>query len=337
MKAPGFWWQPGSLEGFLLSPLSIFYGAVAARAFGKGVETGLPVLCIGNFIVGGAGKTPVAIALYRLFEKKGKKPAFLTRGYGGRLHGPHLVDKIADTACDIGDEACLLAKVGQTCVAGNRVKGAALLAQECDADLIIMDDGFQSATIKPRHALIVVDAQRGLGNGFILPAGPLRANLKEQVKYASSLLIIRNGGPDHNSIVPLIALFKATKKPVFFAKIAPVNADYFKGRPVIAYSGIGNPRKFFQSLENAGVDLRQKYSFADHHVFNEKEATTLLQKAQAGNLQLVTTSKDHVRLRGAKSGEAGPLKELADKTEIFDIEIVFENEKALIEQIQTGF
>src|SRR5690348_2940661 len=166
MREPAFWWRKPGLAASLLAPLGALYGAVAARRMRRlGQRARAPVVCIGNLTVGGAGKTPTAIAAAQALREAGAKPAFLTRGYGGRLAGPVAVAPTHDAA-DVGDEPLLLARVAPTVVARDRVAGA-IAAVEAGADVIVMDDGFQNPALAKDLSLLVVDGRRGIGNGKV--------------------------------------------------------------------------------------------------------------------------------------------------------------------------
>ena len=181
MREPGFWHRPSSFASLLLLPLGVLYGAVAARRLQrKGFDAGVPVLCVGNYHVGGAGKTPMVLALTSMLRDLGETPVVLSRGYGGRLHGPVRVDPDRHAAADIGDEPLMMARTVPVVVARDRISGVAL-ARSQGASVILMDDGFQNPAIAKDASLIVIDGDRGLGNGLVFPAGPLRAPLPPQV------------------------------------------------------------------------------------------------------------------------------------------------------------
>src|SRR5271170_5688472 len=188
MREPAFWWQPGS--GALLSPLGGIYGIVAAlRMQSKGRRAGVPVICLGNFTVGGAGKTPAALAVGRLLLAAHERPFFLSRGYGGRLAGPVRVDPAVHTAAAVGDEPLLLARLAPTIVARDRLAGAEA-ARRAGAGVIVMDDGFQNPALTKDLAILLVDGRRGIGNGRVIPAGPLRAPLETQISEADALVVV---------------------------------------------------------------------------------------------------------------------------------------------------
>jgi tetraacyldisaccharide 4'-kinase len=295
MRAPAFWWEKPGAASALLSPFAAIYGAAAARRLAQpGTRAKIPVICVGNPTVGGAGKTPTAIAIARLLIAAGEKPVFLTRGYGGRLAGPVMVDP-AHTAMQVGDEALLLARVAPTVVAQERVSGARLAADR-GASMIVMDDGFQNPSLIKDLSFLVVDA-RGTGNGRVIPAGPLRAPLEPQLDRASATLIV--GATDS----AIEAAARARGLPVFHGKLEPEPdaAAALRAGKVLAFAGIGNPEKFFATLAVCGIDAPVRRSFPDHHRYSVKEARALVREADHGNLELLTTEKDAARLRGDAS------------------------------------
>src|ERR1700709_765665 len=181
MREPGFWHGPSSWKSHLLRPLGTLYGAIAAnRLKRRGLDAGIPVLCVGNYHVGGAGKTPTVLALAKLLRELGETPVVLSRGYGGKLRGPVRVDPLRHAASDVGDEPLMMASTLPVVVARKRADGVPL-ARSQGATVILMDDGFQNPAVAKDASLIVIDGNRGLGNGQVFPAGPLRAPLKPQL------------------------------------------------------------------------------------------------------------------------------------------------------------
>ena len=298
-EAPPFWWAKADWRAWALWPLSAVYGLVAGSFMATARREPIPaaVLCVGNFTVGGEGKTPVSIALAEEARRQKLKVGFLSRGYGGDLSGPHLVDADHDGARAVGDEPLLLARHAPTVISANRAAGARRLVEE-GCDFIIMDDGFQSARIHMDYALIVVDARRGLGNGHVIPGGPLRAPLIEQMRYADAVLTMGSG--DAAQIV--IRRAARAGRPVFSAHLRPRGARELKGLRVLAFAGIGNPEKFYNTLREVGAEIVSTRSFPDHHPFSVEEMAELAAEAAANNLALVTTEKDLVRLKhGSKA------------------------------------
>jgi tetraacyldisaccharide 4'-kinase len=293
LRTPFWWYRRRGAIASALSPLGAVYGRMAERKF-AGIEpyrSRLPVICIGNFTAGGGGKTPTAIAVAKVLKEAGEKPCFLTRGYGGKTEGPALVVK-GQTAAEIGDETLLLNAHAPVVVAADRAAGARLI-EGTDATVIVMDDGFQNPQLAKDLSLIVVDAATALGNGLVMPAGPLRAPLDEQMKRADALLLIGDGG----KAAPLAKTFEAANKPVLKARMTPRGDPRWLGvLPVIGFAGIANPKKFYATLSQNGARLTGTRSFPDHHPYTEKQAERLLRWAREWNAMLVTTEKDWVRL-----------------------------------------
>ena len=286
MRAPDFWRHRG-LPAILLAPLGALYGiSVALKAkFAKAYDPGLPVVCVGNLTAGGSGKTPAAIAIADRLRAGGHKPFFLTRGYGGSEQGPAMATR-AHSAAQMGDEALLLARAAPTVVARDRAAGARL-AKEKGATILVMDDGHQNFTLRKSLSLVVVDAETGFGNGFQIPAGPLREPVAQGLARADAVVLMGDGRPD----------LRRFSGPVLRAHLA-VDGEAFAGKPVFAFAGIGRPEKFVASLEAAGAEVVGSCFFDDHHPYTEDEIIEL--KAIAGEAQLVTTEKDFVRLSVAQ-------------------------------------
>jgi tetraacyldisaccharide 4'-kinase len=246
-----------------------------------------PVFCVGNPTVGGAGKTPVAIAIARVLRAAGARPVFLTRGHGGREAGPIVVK--GQGADIVGDEALLLAEVAPTVVARDRAAGGRLAASFGDA--IVMDDGFQNPALAKTWSCLVVDAAAGLGNRRVTPAGPLRAPLAAHLPLADALLVVAG---DEAVRAPLTGTDGLRRFEVSVSARSPVPLD---GRRVLAFAGIGRPAKFFATVRRLGGELVVERAFADHHPYSEREARRLRAAAAAGGLIVVTTAKDRVRLK----------------------------------------
>jgi len=295
-RTPGWWYHRSGLMAVLLTPASWLWMLVTRLRWllARPYRSNVPVICIGNLTAGGAGKTPVALSVARLLQQMNRSPVFLSRGYGGNRTGPHRVDREDDTAKDVGDEPLLLARVAQTVVAANRSKGARL-AETMNAGAIVMDDGFQNPSLEKDYSILVVDTSLGIGNGHVIPAGPLRAPLPEQLARAHAVVAL---GRD-DAAAPVLDRAREAGLTVFEAEIVPRSSpSWLKQKPLIAYTGIGNPEKFFRTLESECGELAGKYPFPDHHVFTRDDANALLRAAKDANAQLVTTEKDHVRLAG---------------------------------------
>jgi tetraacyldisaccharide 4'-kinase len=302
MHEPAFWHRPSSLLSRSLTPLGALYGAIAARRMMRpGRDVGIPVLCVGNYHVGGAGKTPATLALVQVLRGMGETPVVLSRGYGGALHGPVSVDAERHSAADVGDEPLMMARAVPVVVARDRVEGAAL-ARSRNASVILMDDGFQNPSIFKDASLIVIDGERALGNGRVFPAGPLRAPLPPQLARTDALVIVGSGV----AAAEVAGAVAAQGAPVLRAHLVPDAGSVagLRGRRVLAFAGIGNPARFFATLRDSGVEVVVERPFADHHPFSEGEIEALLAEAKHGGLTLVTTEKDFVRLGASAAGNA---------------------------------
>jgi tetraacyldisaccharide 4'-kinase len=319
-KTPSWWYRKTGGVAAALSLPALLYGRVAAARMERpaAYRARLPVICIGNFTAGGGGKTPTAIAIASALKAMGKRPAFLTRGYGGTAKGVvHVAGQDAET---VGDEPLLLAAAAPTFVSADRVAGAKAI-EATNADVIVMDDGFQNPTLAKDLSLIVVDGGSGLGNGRVIPAGPLRAPLDVQMARADALLVIGESKKSDS----LVASFEAAGKPVLRAKITPnCDARWLSVMPVIGFAGIARPAKFFATLKSNGAGLIASHGFGDHHRFTEKDAKALLEEANERKAMLVTTEKDWARL--PDDDEESACTELKHRSRPFPILVTFEDE-----------
>jgi tetraacyldisaccharide 4'-kinase len=287
MRPPEFWRRRGGTAR-LLAPLGEAYalGARLRRRLTRPARAGLPVICIGNLVAGGAGKTPTALAVAERLAALGRRPAFLTRGYGGSETGPLLVDPARHDAGRVGDEALLLARRHPTVVARRRPAGA-VLARSTGADVVVMDDGFQNPSLAKTLSLLVIDAEQGLGNGRVLPAGPLREPAAEGLARAQGVVLIGSADAELRR--------RLGGQEVLAARLEPLSEN-LAGQRVLAFAGIGRPEKFFATLAGLGAELVERRSFADHHRYRAAELAALRQAAAAADAALITTEKDWLRL-----------------------------------------
>ena len=324
MSEPAFWWRAGT--GGPIAPLAALYGAVAGlRMRAGGRHAGLPVICLGNLTIGGAGKTPAALAVAQFLHAAHERPFFLSRGYGGRLAGPVRVNPALHRAADVGDEPILLARLAPTVVARDRVAGATF-ARSAGASVIVMDDGFQNPSLAKDLSLILVDGRRGIGNGRVVPAGPLRAPLERQLDRAQALIVV--GAPDGAARV--IERAEERKIPLFHGKLEPDRAvvNAIGRRKVLAFAGIADPEKFFATLAAAGIEVANRAGFPDHHRFSAAEALDLVTQARANNLMLLTTEKDLARFTGQPE-----LQRLATHASALPVRLVIEEQDRLRQMI----
>lgn len=292
MKPPRFWRD--SAPGFLarlLSPLGLLYGTVGRhRLTRSGYRAGIPVVCIGNATLGGAGKTPVAMDVAARLTLMGRATHFLSRGHGGRLNGPILVDPAKHTAADVGDEPLLLARRAPTWVARDRAAGARA-AEAAGATCLVMDDGMQNPTLAKTLTILVVDSGAGFGNGLVFPAGPLRERPDDARSRADAIVLIGR----ENAVLEEWA--EAPNIPVIRARIlAEPPPELSVGNRCVAFCGIGRPEKFFESARSLDLVIVSEIGFSDHHVYSHEDMDRLFQTADSEGAVLLTTEKDAVRL-----------------------------------------
>jgi tetraacyldisaccharide 4'-kinase len=288
LPSPKFWNQPDNCLGYFLTPLSWLYqaGTIIHQKFSKPYKAEVPVISIGNFVLGGAGKTPLTLAIAKSLQTMGHVPHIISRGYGGSLHGPLQVDPNTHHFHQVGDEPLLLAKTAPTWVSKRRC-AAVKLAIEAGADILLLDDGHQNHTIKKDISFMVVNAAQGFGNGRVFPAGPLRQTIQYGLKHTSALVYIsdeRDPLPKQLSSIPC---------PLIRGKIEP--RDPTPGT-VIGFAGIGYPDKFRQTLVNAGYHVKAFTSFPDHYPYTEKDLRQLRMRARVERASLITTEKDALRI-----------------------------------------
>lgn len=320
-KPPRFWTQPAGSIAALLAPVSALYsaGSRLREVIARPYRAPVPLICIGNPTLGGAGKTPTAILIAERLAGLGAAPHFISKGYGGTATGPLTVDRDRDLAAEVGDEPLLLAAAAPTHVAKSRADGAAFAAA-AGADIIVMDDGFQNPTVHKDVAILVVDGGAGVGNGRVFPAGPLRAPIDAQLARADAFLVIGRGEVGDG----LAAKADAAGIPVLTGRLVPGGApDRLVGERFVAFAGIGRPDKFYASLEEAGGIIVARRDFADHHAYGADDIGGLIALAERhGGAQLMTTEKDFARFDEANdTGGAfrATLRTLPVRLEIDDL------------------
>ena len=304
MRTPKFWYnQKSSALPFLLAPLGRVYEWTHAiiQKFAKPWQAPIPVICIGNLVAGGHGKTPVALSIGNFLKSNNKAVHFISRGYKGSLSGPLLVDPKIHTANEVGDEPLLLSEIAPTWISANR-EASITLAYKMGAKIIIMDDGFQNPSVKKDLSIIVVDGEVGFGNGHLIPAGPLREDIATGLSRASAVIII---GEDKLDLKLKLSNFipYPPQEPlkVITAQLKPAaNPQALSKKKVLAFTGIGRPEKFFNTLAEMDFNIIRTKSFADHHQYTKKEIASLHKIARTENAQLITTSKDYVRLTASQ-------------------------------------
>jgi len=316
VRPPDFWRRDGLLPA-LLSPLGALYalGGRLRRRAAAPWRAPVRVVCIGNLTVGGAGKTPTAIAVARRLAALGATPALVSRGYRGNLAGPVRVDPAIHVAADVGDEPLLLADAAPTFVAKHRRAGIeAAVAAGCD--VVVLDDGFQNPHVAHDLSLVVVDAGAGFGNGRVLPAGPLREPVEEGLARADAVVLIGDGSVSLPAGVPVLA-----------ARLVPSEAGLrLRGRRIFVFAGIGRPDKAFTTMAETGAVLAGTRAFADHHAYDEDDIARIVEDAAALDADPMTTRKDWVRLPDSARALIG----------VLDVTLAFADEGAAMRLLARG-
>jgi tetraacyldisaccharide 4'-kinase len=295
MREPYFWRDlpKGSrarapMLRLLLTPVAMAYANAGANRLKKTApgDPGLPVICVGNLTLGGAGKTPVSADIRRRLSAMGKRVGTLSRGYGGSLDGPVRVDAKTHTAKEVGDEPLMLAGSGEAWISKDRLAGA-IAMREAGLQAVVMDDGHQNPTVKKAASIVVIDAREPFGNGFVFPKGPLREPVARGLARADAVVLMGDGEAPGQ-----LASFKG---PVLRGKLVPT-APPDPGT-YVAFAGIGRPERFFDALKaTPGIELSEAAPYPDHHPYEKSDLDFLMKLAAERKARLITTEKDHVRL-----------------------------------------
>jgi len=301
-----YWYSTPSMLTYLLSPFSALYCLIISLRkkylSKKKVDFNVPVIVVGNITVGGTGKTPFVIWLSEFLKNKGYQPGIVSRGYGGKSKTYPLTVRPDSDPHQAGDEAVLLAMRTQCPVVidPDRVNAARYLLDNHHCNIIISDDGLQHYRLRRDIEVVIIDGERQMGNGFCLPAGPLR----EPVTRLDTVdFIVINNAINSNNISNNKALklenfehrkYNMTLIPgkIYNLSSPELEAapDYFLGEPIHAVAGIGNPERFFSQLRSFGLSI-WPHSFTDHHRFSQKELDFSIET------KIIMTEKDAVKCR----------------------------------------
>jgi len=276
LNKPKFWNYSGiSFWSIALYPLSLlfFLISLAIRLLKIQKNFPIPIICVGNIYIGGTGKTPLALEIFKIVKLIGKNPGFIKKNY------EYLYDEIK-----------MLKKNGKIFSNKNREKAIDSLISS-KHDVAILDDGFQDFSIKKNFSILCFNSKQLIGNGFIIPAGPLREGIKS-IKRADCIVI--NGNRNEQFENKISNINKNVK--IFYSKYKIINLDKFKNKKVIAFAGIGNPSNFFELLKENNINVIKTHSFPDHHNYSEKELENIVQESKKNLALIVTTEKDHCRM-----------------------------------------
>ncbi len=323
MRAPEFWYprsdeRNGSLASTVLLPLSWLYqiGARIREVISTPYHSSVPIICIGNISVGGTGKTPLCQALAQQLQSRGHRVSVVTRGYGGSIVGPVQVDVNLHSFIDVGDEPLLLAQNAKVFLSQSRKLGIQA-AEKDGATVILLDDGFQNPTIAKDFSLLVFDSPSGVGNGRVLPSGPLRQSTREGLSRADAVFVMGS----REAIQPRLAnALSASGKPQFLGHFEP-DLNGIADKKLIAFAGIGRPQKFFDMLSDLRLNTIETIPYPDHHPYNQRDQEWLVAFAKDRDAELVTTEKDALRL-------PQPMQKIVHTV---PIKVVFEDLDALLD------
>ncbi len=321
--APEFWKNKSAITSAapdLLVPFSVIYYLfnMIRDKYIKKEKVSKPVICVGNFVAGGAGKTPTCIAIAKILIARGKKVVFISRGYGGFKKGNIKVDLNSSSHNEVGDEPLLLSRIAPTWVGNDYVSLANATIESENPDIIIMDDGFHNPRLIKDFAILVIDGEYGFGNGFVLPAGPLRAPVGQSLDKARAVICI---GEDKQDVIK----FVETLRPVFFASLEPVKGTDVTNMSLVAFAGIGRPEKFFNTLRSIGANIADEVKFEDHYSYSSADMESLKQRAENLQAKLITTEKDFVRIP----------EEYKNDIMVLPVEVRFEDSNSLLQIIES--
>ena len=298
-KKPKFWDNSRlSFWSIILYPLSLLFLFVSSLTKFLKIKNkfSIPIICVGNIYIGGTGKTPLALEIFEIIKSIGKNPAFVKKGYD------YLYDEIQ-----------MLEKKGKTYSNKNRKEAINSLISD-NYDVAILDDGFQDLSIEKDFSILCFNSRQLLGNGFLIPSGPLRENLNS-IKRADCILINGNRNIDFENKISKIN--KSVK--IFYSKYRIKNEENFKNKEIIAFAGIGNPENFFHLLNENNINIKKTYSFPDHYSFSENDFNKIIENE---NIKFVTTEKDYLRMNNEQKQRCDFVKidlEIENKNELINL------------------
>ena len=318
MKTPKFWYSKNSIISILLRPISFLWvlGSILIKKKPYHFNN-IKIIKVGNVVAGGSGKTPTVISIVRKLANSKYQVHIISRGYKGSIKKSTLVNTDIHSYKEVGDESIILSKIAPTWIGNNRIESIKN-AQKMGAKIVVLDDGIQDTSIKGDLNLLVFNGLQGLGNGKIIPSGPLREKLSDSIKKCHLSIIIDE---DINNIANKLN----NLLPIIKAKIN-IESEYlnnFKNKNVVAFCGLGFPEKFFKTIKEIGCNIRYKKSFPDHYQYKEKDLKELIDIAIKYNSLLITTEKDHIKI----------LKKYRNRIYYFPITVDFINDKIINDKL----
>ncbi len=300
---PKFWDSKINFFAFILFPVALLTKTFnfLKKIFIKTQKFDISVVCVGNIYIGGTGKTPLTIFLAKHFLKLGKKTVIIKKYYSSQIDEHNLIK----------------ANYEYLILNSNRSK-ALKIAEEAGYNVAILDDGFQDYSIKKNLNILCFNQNQKIGNGLILPSGPLREGLGS---IKDSQIIIINGDKD-DEFEKLI--YKYNKDVlIYYSKYIPINIELLKNKKILAFAGIGNPNNFFKALSDFDLQVEKKISYPDHYKLSNTELNNIILEARKNNYHIVTTEKDYFRIKHQNFPEINYLR----------VELKIEKEKELMNNI----
>ena len=273
-KKPKFWDQPIiSFWSILLFPFSLIFllTSLIIKIFKTQKKFSIPIICIGNIYVGGTGKTPLTSEIFKILKSSGKNPGFIKKSYSY-----------------LSDEITMLKKIGKVFYDKNRTHAIRKLILE-GCDVAVLDDGFQDFTIKNDFSILCFNSKQLIGNGLVIPSGPLRENFNSILR---ANCIVINGDKNLEFENKIKKTFKKEIK-IFYSKYKIKNMESLQNKEITAFAGIGNPSNFFDLLKENNLNLKKTYSFPDHHFYSQKDFDKIIRD---NGTKIVTTEKDYYRM-----------------------------------------
>ncbi len=297
-KTPNFWTNRNFLS-YLLLPLSFLYyiGFFIIKKISKPKKVNIPIICIGNLIAGGSGKTPTAIAIGKILQQNNINFAFLTRGFGSKNNKDIVKitknEDIKKYSFDkYGDEPLLLKDYADTYISKNRFLASKEIEKNKNYQTIILDDGFQNNSIKKDFSILVIDSNICFGNQFLIPAGPLREPINNGLNKADLIIIIGK----KNLVLEHKIKENSFNKTLIYASIKANNLNDFYNKKIVAFCGLAYPKKFFSFLLKEKLNIIATFDFPDHYQYSNNDIERLLKISKDKDAVLLTTKKDWVKL-----------------------------------------
>ena len=263
----------------------------------------IPIVCIGNVYIGGTGKTPVSILLANELTNLGKNPVIVRKYYKNHT-----------------DEYNLIKNSFKNLVIGKNRIESIRQAETSKYNIVLLDDGLQDYKIKKNLNIVCFNNYQLIGNGLVLPSGPLRENLTALKNYH---IVIINGEKNEQFEEKILKI--NNKLDIFYSHYKPKNLDQFKNKKLLAIAGIGNPENFFKLIENKKLKIEKKLIFPDHYVFSESEIKKIIRDAENNNYHIIMTEKDYFKLKHFNLKKINYLKVILE----------FENKEKLLDRVRS--